>query len=186
MGRWGQGNPAHPVGGPASPVPAGPSRWAGFPRPRRPIPAGPSVRGPDVTVPSGPPSTPVPTDHLTLFSSKCYTDAGTRMWWNGRHRGLKIPCRNKRAGSSPAIRTLIWGLSVRKRTRTAAGDSTHNGPSSATGGGPICAARAPRASATPNPFGTIPKSFFITARLGAVFRFTHIVMTAKKNYKISY
>ena len=25
MGRWGQGNPAHPVGGPGSPVPAGPS-----------------------------------------------------------------------------------------------------------------------------------------------------------------
>ncbi len=24
MGRWGQGKPAHPVGGPASPVPAGP------------------------------------------------------------------------------------------------------------------------------------------------------------------
>ena len=24
MGRWGQGNPAHPVGGPDSPVPAGP------------------------------------------------------------------------------------------------------------------------------------------------------------------
>ena len=29
------------------------------------------------------------------------------MWWNGRHRGLKIPCRNKRAGSSPAIRTAL-------------------------------------------------------------------------------
>ncbi len=25
MGRWGQGNSAHPVGGPGSPVPAGPS-----------------------------------------------------------------------------------------------------------------------------------------------------------------
>ncbi len=25
MGRWGQGKPAHPVGGPVSPVPAGPS-----------------------------------------------------------------------------------------------------------------------------------------------------------------
>ncbi len=24
LGRWGQGNPAHPVGGPGSPVPAGP------------------------------------------------------------------------------------------------------------------------------------------------------------------
>ena len=31
MGRWGQGNPAHPVGGPGSPVPAGPSVPAGPP-----------------------------------------------------------------------------------------------------------------------------------------------------------
>ena len=30
-----------------------------------------------------------------------------RMWWNGRHRGLKIPCFNRRAGSSPAIRTAL-------------------------------------------------------------------------------
>ena len=37
---------------------------------------------------------------------------------------------------------------VRNRTRTAAGDSTHNGPSSATGGGPICAARAPHVTWT--------------------------------------
>ncbi len=133
------------------------------------------VRGPDVTVPSGPPSTPVPTDHLTLFSSKCYTDAGTRMWWNGRHRGLKIPCRNKRAGSSPAIRTLIWGLSVRKRTRTAAGDSTHNGPSSATGGGPICAARAPRASAPPPPLRHHSEELFHDSAIGRCFSFPRIL-----------
>ncbi len=29
------------------------------------------------------------------------------MWWNGRHRGLKIPCPNRRAGSTPAIRTSL-------------------------------------------------------------------------------
>ncbi len=32
MGRWGQGNPAHPVGGPVFPVPAGPSVPAGWVR----------------------------------------------------------------------------------------------------------------------------------------------------------
>ena len=30
MGRWGQGNPAHPVGGPVSPVPAGPYSPFGY------------------------------------------------------------------------------------------------------------------------------------------------------------
>ena len=30
------------------------------------------------------------------------------MWWNGRHRGLKIPCPHRRAGSSPAIRTPLF------------------------------------------------------------------------------
>ena len=33
MGRWGQGNSAHPVGGPGSPVPAGPPRPLGPPDP---------------------------------------------------------------------------------------------------------------------------------------------------------
>ena len=28
-----------------------------------------------------------------------------RVWWNGRHKGLKIPRRNNRAGSSPATGT---------------------------------------------------------------------------------
>ena len=32
------------------------------------------------------------------------------MWWNGRHRGLKIPCLQKRAGSSPAICTFFFHL----------------------------------------------------------------------------
>ena len=36
---------------------------------------------------------------------ECYTYARWRMWWNGRHRGLKIPWLQNRAGSSPAIRT---------------------------------------------------------------------------------
>ena len=30
VGRWGQGNPAHPIGGPASPVPAGPLNSFGY------------------------------------------------------------------------------------------------------------------------------------------------------------
>ena len=47
--------------------------------------------------------------------------------------------------SSGAAAPPAW-TAVRNRTRTAAGDSTHNGPSSATGGGPICAARAPHAT----------------------------------------
>ena len=29
------------------------------------------------------------------------------VWWNGRHKGLKIPRRNNRAGSSPATGTKI-------------------------------------------------------------------------------
>ena len=32
------------------------------------------------------------------------------MWWNGRHKGLKIPRRNNRAGSSPATGTKIGNL----------------------------------------------------------------------------
>ena len=35
------------------------------------------------------------------------------MWWNGRHRGLKIPCPHRRAGSSPAIRTLLFSWLLR-------------------------------------------------------------------------
>ena len=30
------------------------------------------------------------------------------VWWNGRHRGLKIPWERSRAGSSPATGTMIY------------------------------------------------------------------------------
>jgi hypothetical protein len=50
----------------------------------------------------------------------------------------------------------LRGLSARNRTRTAAGDSTHNGPLSATGGGPICAAHAPHATSPSTPSGIDP------------------------------
>ena len=52
---------------------------------------------------------------------------------------------------------ILGGLSARNRTRTADGDSTHNGPSSATGGGPICASRAPHAT-SPDPLR--PECFY--------------------------
>ena len=50
----------------------------------------------------------------------------------------------------------LRGLSARNRTRTAADDSTHNEPSSATGGGPICASHAPHATSPSTPSGIDP------------------------------
>lgn len=29
------------------------------------------------------------------------------VWWNGRHQGLKIPCRKRRTGSSPVTGTIM-------------------------------------------------------------------------------
>ena len=44
--------------------------------------------------------------------------ARMRMWWNGRHRGLKIPCPQKRVGSSPTIRTALKLLEFRAFLKT--------------------------------------------------------------------